>query len=60
MDFSFIILSTAFLFMYSLNVVINGIDTLYNIYCDSKDRAKEEEEDKNNNKLPESVKHMYS
>lgn len=57
MDLSFIILSSAFLFMYSLNVVINGVDTLYNIYCDAKDRANEEE-DKNN--IPESVKHMYN
>ena len=59
MDLSFIILSSAFLFMYSLKVVINGVDILYNIYCDAKDRAKEEE-DKNNNSMPESVKHMYS
>lgn len=57
MDFSFIILSSAFLFMYSLKVVVNGIDILYNIYCDAKDRAKEEE-DKNN--IPDSVKHLYS
>ena len=57
MDLSFIILSSAFLFMYSLKVVINGVDILYNIYCDAKDRAKEEE-DKNN--IPDSVKHLYS
>lgn len=60
MDLSFIILSSAFLFMYSLKVVINGVDVLYNIYCDSKDRAKEEEDKNNNNNMPESVKHMYS
>ena len=57
MDLSFIIISSAFLFMYSLSVVINGVETLYNIYCDAKDRS-EEEEEKNN--IPESVKHLYS
>lgn len=57
MDVSLIILGYGFLLMYGLNVVVNGMDTLYNIYCDVADRAKEEDD---KNKIPDSVKHMYS
>lgn len=57
MDVSLIILGYGFLLMYGLNVVVNGMDTLYNIYCDVVERAKEEDD---KNKIPDSVKHMYS
>lgn len=57
MDVSLIILGYGFLLMYGLNVVVNGMDTLYNIYCDVADRTKEEDD---KNKIPDSVKHMYS
>ena len=57
MDVSLIILGYGFLLMYGLNVVVNGMDTLYNIYCDVADRDKEEDD---KNKIPDSVKHMYS
>ena len=57
MDVSLIILGYGFLLMYGLNVVVNSMDTLYNIYCDVDDRSKEEDD---KNKIPESVKHMYS
>ena len=57
MDVSLIILGYGFLLMYGLNVVVNSIDTLYNIYCDVDDRSKEDDD---KNKIPESVKHMYS
>lgn len=57
MELSLIIISSAFLFMYSLKVVIGSIETLYNIYVDAKDRAEDEDE---KNKMPESVKHLYS
>ena len=57
MDVSLIILGYGFLLVYGLNVVVNGMDTLYNIYCDVADRAKEEDD---KNKIPDSVKHMYS
>ena len=57
MDVSLIILGYGFLLMYGLNVVVNSMDTLYNIYCDVDDRSKEDDD---KNKIPESVKHMYS
>ena len=57
MDVSLIILGYGFLLMYGLNFVVNGIDTLYNIYCDVDDRSKEDDD---KNKIPDSVKHMYS
>jgi len=57
MDVSLIILGYGFLLMYGLNVVVNSIDTLYNIYCDVDDRSKEDDD---KNKIPDSVKHMYS
>ena len=57
MDVSLIILGYGFLLMYGLNVVVNSMDTLYNIYCDVDDRFKEDDD---KNKIPESVKHMYS
>lgn len=57
MDISLIVLGYGFLLMYGLNVVVNGVDILYNIFCDVSDRLKEEED---KNKIPESVKHLYS
>ena len=57
MDVSLIILGYGFLLMYGLNVVVNSMDTLYNIYCDVDDRSKEDDD---KNKIPDSVKHMYS
>ena len=57
MDVSLIILGYGFLLMYGLNVVVNSMDTLYNIYCDVDDRSKDDDD---KNKIPESVKHMYS
>lgn len=57
MELSLILSLVTFLFMYSLKVVIESIGTLYNIYVDAKDRAEDEDE---KNKMPESVKHLYS
>ena len=57
MDVSLIILGYGFLLMYGLNVVVNSMDTLYNIYCDVDDRSKDDDD---KNKIPDSVKHMYS
>lgn len=57
MDKSLVIISSCFLFVYAVNVCINGIDKLYNIAVDIEDREEEKEE---KNKMPESVKHLYS
>lgn len=57
MDVSFIIISSVFLMLYGLNVLFNGINIMYSIYCDASDR-KQEHEVKNN--IPDSVKHLYS
>lgn len=57
MELPLILSLVTFLFMYSLKVVIESIGTLYNIYVDAKDRAEDEDE---KNKMPESVKHLYS
>lgn len=43
--------------LYGLNVLFNGINIMYSIYCDASDR-KQEHEVKNN--IPDSVKHLYS
>ena len=57
MDISLIILGGLFIGLYGINVIINGVETLYNIHCDIIDRANDEAE---KNKIPESVKHIYS
>lgn len=57
MDLSLIVLLSGFLFTYSVKVCVYSLNILYNIHCDVSDRAKEEE---NKNKIPESVKHLYS
>lgn len=57
MELALILSLVTFLFMYSLKVVVGSVGTLYNIYVDAKDRAEDEDE---KNKMPESVKHLYS
>ena len=56
MDLSLIVLLSGFLFTYSVKVCVYSLNILYNIHCDANDRAKEEDK----NKIPESVKHLYS
>lgn len=56
MDISLILISTGFLFMYTLKVFIYGIDTMYNIFINEKTRKEEEKE----KEIPESVKHLYN
>ena len=57
MSIPLILLGGLFVCFYGLNVIVRSIDILYNIHIDIIDRANEEAE---KNKIPESVKHIYS
>ena len=60
MDLALILLLSGFLFVYSVKVCIYSVDVLYAIHCDVEDRIKETKEEEDKNKIPESVKHLYS
>ena len=60
MDLSAIVLLTGFLFVYGIKTCVYSVEVFYNIYCDSEDRKKEDKEEEDKNKIPESVKHLYS
>ena len=60
MDTSLIILGSLFLLTYFTRTVFDSIEILYNIYTDIEDRQKEHQEEEDKNKLPDSVKHLYS
>ena len=60
MDTSLIILGSLFLLTYFTRTVFDSIEILYNIYTDIEDRQKEHQDEEDKNKLPDSVKHLYS
>ena len=64
MDISLIIICSGFLCAYSLSVISDVIEKLYNISCDIDDRKQAEEdkrkEEEDKNKISESVKHLFS
>ena len=57
MDTSLIVLGSLFIFVYFIRTSFDALEITYNILCDINDRTKEEED---KNKIPESVKHLYS
>ena len=59
-DTSLIILGSLFLLTYFTRTVFDSIEILYNIYTDIEDRQKEHQDEEDKNKLPDSVKHLYS
>ena len=60
MDTSLVILGSLFLITYITRTVFDSIEILYNIYTDIEDRQKEHQDEEDKNKLPDSVKHLYS
>ena len=60
MDTSLVILGSLFLITYITRTVFDSIEILYNIYADIEDRQKEHQDEEDKNKLPDSVKHLYS
>ena len=60
MDTSLVILGSLFLLTYFTRTVFDSIEILYNIYTDIEDRQKEHQDEEDKNKLPDSVKHLYS
>ena len=57
MDTSLIVLGSLFIFVYFIRTSFDALEITYNILCDINDRTKEEED---KNKIPDSVKHLYS
>ena len=60
MDTSLIVLGSLFLIAYITRTAFDSIEILYNIYADMEDRQKERQEEEDKNKIPDTVKHLYS